>query len=549
MNFTPSALLAVSLSLVLAAPPAFAVKGHKIRAIPSTGMPLSAGAFAAGSAGSSKRFKYRGKFTLRAAARFSELKTNAHLPLQTVAQPPSAEVQSAPEPSQPRQPQDWRQGIAEQIQAALKAAGAAGQTDPSGESANETLGKLYAGGGSEDGSSAVPAAPGRWDQFPEARDKRLPILNNEGALVVGRAAVYYRAVMKWVEAWKKKVDLATTLDVMHDSYRDVVVKMDSLLAIADGRPVAAVNSHIDKTLEFVDGIAYFGGVKTAIHTHRVFVHPSHNPQSQIEEGKRRVSAYLENARKYYDPGGQADKIRIDPKNRNERKGIEKVILAFDTRGYKEIEDHIRKETKKWGSRYDIRFTSRYMKPLGGDQAVIKRLNQLTEKHSGDILRNIAEGVIYSRYVGLYLELKTIEEKVRQGHSIIESGRDLLDAKGIYITELDVVSKDKNGKVWINESKSARVDIPHEEVLQDKILYKLEIYLKNLALLNAKLGRGFGVNFPMGLEMRPHPITGERTFTPKSLALKHFLDDAVAELNAKKKYPFVITIEYIPGYPD
>jgi hypothetical protein len=97
-------------------------------------------------------------------------------------------------------------------------------------------------------------------------------------------------------------------------------------------------------------------------------------------------------------------------------------------------------------------------------------------------------VVYSRYVGLLLELKTIEHYKDRGYEILQGGRELFDADNKYITELDVVVRSPEGKVALVEAKSARVPLPPEDALKDKVVRKLETYRKHRDLLEKDIGR-------------------------------------------------------------
>ncbi len=108
------------------------------------------------------------------------------------------------------------------------------------------------------------------------------------------------------------------------------------------------------------------------------------------------------------------------------------------------------------------------------------------KHDGG-LQKIIEGVTYSRYVGLLLELKTVEHYVDRGYDLVQSGHELFDEDGMYITELDLIVRSPEGKTSLVEAKSARVPLPFQEVLRDKILYKLATYQKHWAALEEAAG--------------------------------------------------------------
>ena len=241
-----------------------------------------------------------------------------------------------------------------------------------------------------------------------------------------------------------------------------------------------------------------GKKKVAVHTHRVFFHHAQNPQSEISEGIRRVNGYIDEAEKMFAKGGKAER---------QLGQLDEVELVFDARGYQEIKDHLKLRGEKLAAATNGRITFKFiddLAPLPKEQAAIRaKLNELAKIYNGEGLSKIYEGVIYSRYVGLLLELKTVEHYHKLGYKILQSGRELFDDKGMYVTELDVVVQSPEGKVLLVEAKSARVGLPEQEVLEDKVVYKLRTYQKHRAALEAMIGHKIDqVVFSMDVAIDP-----------------------------------------------
>lgn len=311
------------------------------------------------------------------------------------------------------------------------------------------------------------------------------VVNDEGIQIVDReVARYYREIRRLVEALKSKgLDLSESLDVMDDSYAEIWAKLKTIERIAKDRNVADVNTHLAQTLFWVDATLKDNGRTTAIHTNRVYFHHAENPESEISEGKRRTDQYLREALENLKRSGKAEQV-LGP--------IDEVILAFDTRGYDEIKRYLKQEeaalAKAHGDRYRFVYLDELTAIPSTPDAVRRELNGMIGRYQKSGLEKINDGVTYSRYVGLLLELKTLERFVNGGYKILQSGRDLFDADGIYITELDaVVQSPQDGAISIVEAKSARVQIPLEQVLKDKVLYKLDAYKKHGALIKSSIG--------------------------------------------------------------
>ncbi|MDO8756988.1 MAG: hypothetical protein Q7J64_03155, partial [Elusimicrobiota bacterium] len=370
------------------------------------------------------------------------------------------------------------------------------------------------------------------------------IINDEGVKINDRAAIYYTEVRRMVAKYKGTIDLEESLDVMDDAYSDVLAKVSAVEAVAKGRGLEQVNTHLEETLVFVDGVLDDGAKKVAVHTHRVFFHKSKEPKSEIAEGIRRVDGYLKDAEKMFAKGGKAEQ---------QMGKIDEVELVFDARGYQEIKDHLKKRGEEINARSRGRIAFKFLDelaPLPKEQKEIRaKLNELVQKYNGEGLSKIYEGVIYSRYVGLLLELKTVEHFHKLGYKILQSGRELFDGNGMYISELDVVVEAPDGKVSVVEAKSARVGLPPEEVLEDKVAYKLRTYKKFKAELDAMIGKKFdAVVFSMDVAIDPNINRSE--VLPKDvrkLELIDFLRSKEAELS--KEYGFPVSFLFLQSGPE
>ena len=385
-----------------------------------------------------------------------------------------------------------------------------------------------------DGSRARAAAPAA----------AVFVINDEGVRINDRAAVYYKEVRRMVDLYKGTLDLSESLDVMDDAYGDVLAKVSAVEAVAKGRGLTQENTHLEETLVWVDGVLTDGKKKVAVHTHRVFFHHAKNPRSEITEGIRRVDGYIKDAEAMFARGGKAE---------SQMGRIDEVELVFDVRGYAEIKDHLRRRGADVAGRSGGRIVFKFLDelaPMPKEQAVIReKLNDLAKKYQGGGLSKLIEGVIYSRYVGLLLELKTLEHYHKLGYKILQSGRELFDTDGIYVSELDAVVLSPEGKVIVVEAKSARVGLPHEEVLNDKVVYKLNTYKKFQAQLDAMIGRKFdAVVFSMDVAIDPGAaVSGRLTERDmRKLELVEFLRSKEGELS--RKYGFPVSFLFLQSGP-
>lgn len=340
---------------------------------------------------------------------------------------------------------------------------------PAAASAGVSLDKMFSGAK----AAANPAAPER------------QVVNDEGIQLFGRPPAYYLEARRLVEKYKDQVNLEESLDVMDDAYADAWTKLAAIEGLAKSRQIADHNTRLEDTLMWVDGVLEDRGRRTAVNTYRIYFHKAPNPRSEIEEGLRRADGYLKQVLEYMKPGGRAEQALGR---------LNEVVLAFETRGYAEIKEGLkareREISKATKGRVRFAFVDEMTKVPQGAAETRAELNRLTKRYGAKVegLSKITEGVIYSRYVGLLLELKTVEHFFTKGYEILQSGRDFFTEQGMYITELDTVVRDpRTGRVSVVEAKSARVNIPAEEALQEKVIRKLEVYAKHRALLEKTIG--------------------------------------------------------------
>ncbi|MBI2362207.1 MAG: hypothetical protein HYV15_02340, partial [Elusimicrobia bacterium] len=399
--------------------------------------------------------------------------------------------------------------LAERVQALADAGGA--KAAPA--AARAELDRLFSGG-------AAPA-----NAVAEART-----VNDEGIEIFGRPPAYYKEVRRIVDKYKGRLDLSESLDVMDDSYADAWAKLAGVEAVAKSRRVDDHNTHLDGTLLWVDGILRDKGRQIAVNTHRVYFHPAKNPRSEIAEGTRRVNGYIDQALDIFKARGKAEQAfgRLD-----------EVVLVFDSRGYEEIKTALKAREREVAKATKGRIRFAYLDEVAavpsGVQQTRDALNRLIKRFGRtEGLGKIIEGVVYSRYVGMLLELKTVEYYLEKGWTVLQSGRDFFDADGMYVTELDTVVQDPaTGRVTMVEAKSARVPIPPEEALNEKVVRKLEVYQKHRARLEAGIGRAIDevvFSFDVG----------------QNAALAPYLRAREAELS--KRYGFTVKFLFLSSSP-
>lgn len=409
----------------------------------------------------------------------------------------------------------------------------------SGETA-QALSQNVAELGTGGGPSASPAAANiQLDKLfsgaPAAVNAALPerkVVNDEGVELYGRPPAYYLEARRLVDKYQDKVNLAESLDVMDDAYSDAWTKLAAIEGLAAKGNISDHNTRLEGTLMWVDGVLEDRGRRTAVNTYRVYFHKAPNPQSEIEEGLRRADGYLKQVLDYMKPGGRAEQALGE---------LDEVVLAFETRGYAEIKAGLKERekaiSKATKGRVRFAFVDELAKVPQGPEATRAELNRLTKRYGTKVegLAKITEGVVYSRYVGLLLELKTVEHFFLKGYEILQSGRDFFTQDGMYITELDTVVRDpRTGRVSVVEAKSARVNIPAEEALNDKVIRKLEVYAKHRALLEKTIGGKVSeivFSFDAGM----------------NTALPAFLTAKEAELS--KRYGFDVKFLFLSSAPE
>lgn len=324
------------------------------------------------------------------------------------------------------------------------------------------------------------------------------IKNDEGVWVGGRSAMQYVEIRRLYDKLSPLMDLSDTMNVMDDAFDEARVKLAAVEKAAAERDVAQSSVHLEETRTFVDAVLEGADGKViAEHTHRVYFHPADNADSEIAEGIRRVDAYLEEAKEDFKKGGRAE--------REMNRSFDEVLLTFDTRGYNEIAEHLRAKEAEFRREFGDRFAFAYVteRPPTKEQ-IHAEYNRLVDKYKDQPkgVMNILDGVTYSRYVGLLHELKSHEDSVDKGETVLQAGRDFFEelpqadgsTKRRYITEFDAVVRTADGTIVLREDKSVRIPLPLEKVMETTFLYKLEIYKKNRALIEKSLGAPLNVRF-------------------------------------------------------
>jgi hypothetical protein len=115
--------------------------------------------------------------------------------------------------------------------------------------------------------------------------------------------------------------------------------------------------------------------------------------------------------------------------------------------------------------------------------------------------------------------------------------------------LDAVVESPEGVVSVVEAKSARVGLPNEEVLRDKVVYKLNTYKKFQAQLDAMIGKKFdAVVFSMDVAIDPDAAAAGRLTDRdmRKLELVEFLRSKEAELS--QRYGFPVSFLFLQSGP-
>ncbi|MBI3553090.1 MAG: hypothetical protein HY077_11295 [Elusimicrobia bacterium] len=413
------------------------------------------------------------------------------------------------------------------------------QADPSGLGSAAEFGRLYAG---QRGGGSFVSAP----KQAESTELRL---NGDGVFVVGRADAYDQEATRIVAKRKGQIDYSEATDVMDDAYAEGFARATIMKRASQGSDEIedSHSAHIPMTLAWIDGIFKKGGKRIAVFTSRVYFHHAKNPQSEIAEGLRRVEHTIKDAAWLFRPNGKAE-AKVGE--------LDEVVLGFDTRGYKEIKDFVKTQEAKLNEAFPGRFRFVYLDEVAAVPKTIadmrKAVNELILEHKNDGLLDIIEGVIYSRYTGLLLELKTAEYYFDKGYKILQGGRELFDADGMYITELDVVVRSPQGVSYLIEAKSARVPLTRQDVLDGKILYKLDTYKKNRKRLEQSdiLGGPLNVVFSVDVGVPPAdvPVDGREEYVKRQRKLMTFLRAQEKELSKKYGFPVSFLFLYsVPGH--
>ena len=194
-----------------------------------------------------------------------------------------------------------------------------------------------------------------------------------------------------------------------------------------------------------------------------------------------------------------------PEGKRQYGKVDNYVFVIDTRGVPAIKEKITQRKKEieleYGDKYQVLFADEIVDANKSIGEKLEELNGWSYEYADDFEEDaidgnagshgrILYGTVYSRYVGLLLELVTLAELTENhGYKILQSGHEIKDEEGRYITELDVVAEDNEGVVSIIECKSARSKMPYNDILKSKVIYKLDTYLKYQDIINADLGEG------------------------------------------------------------
>ncbi|MEK7234355.1 MAG: hypothetical protein AAB268_11105 [Elusimicrobiota bacterium] len=414
-----------------------------------------------------------------------------------------------------------------------------------------------------DNSKAYKNAPVAPPDRSQAGPKGF-IKNADGVWVGGRVADLSVWIGRLYDELSPRVDLSGVMDVMDDAYDEARVKLMSVERAASDRDITQTSVHLEGTRNWVDAILRGeGGRNIAVHTHRVYFHPAPgNPASEISEGIRRVDKYLEKATNDFKQKGTAERGM----------GIKffQVELNFDTRGYKEIEAHLRGKEKEFSAVYGQRFIFRYItEPSMASAPLRAEYNRLVEKYGDQPkgVMNILDGVTFSRAVGLGHELNSHKIRLQKGLKITQAGRDFFGKKVLpdgriieeYKTEFDAVTepvadsgkppRDRDVMLW--EDKSVRIWMPLNVVMEETFLYKLRIYRDNRAIIEESLGGApLQVTFSVDVGGRNQDAAklGRLVWDdPRQKDLMEYLKESAPALS--EQYGFPISFVFVNSRPD
>jgi hypothetical protein len=414
-----------------------------------------------------------------------------------------------------------------------------------------------------DGGRDRAAAPAYAPQRGTASAPEGFVKNADGVWVGGRVAEQAAWIARMHAELSPKIDLADVMNVMDDAYDEARVKLKSVEKAAGDRKLAASSVHLEGTRNWVDAILTDAEDRhIAVHTHRVYFHPAPgNPASEISEGIRRVDKYLEKAKADFGPGGIAEAEFKEP--------FAQVVLNFDTRGYKEIEDHIRGKAAEFKAAFGDRYQFNYItEPKLASAPLRAEYNRLVEKYMNqpEGLRGILDGVTYSREVGVGHELNSHKKRLAMGLKITQAGKDFFGKKVLpdgriveeYKTEFDAVTepvadaakapKDRDVVLW--EDKSTRVWMTLEKTMEETFLYKLRIYRENRAIIESSLGGApLKVAFSVDVGGLNRRAAKQGVLVWKDLRQKELMEHlqkVAPELS--KEYGFPVSFIFVNSHP-
>ncbi|MDE2509788.1 MAG: hypothetical protein KGL74_01580, partial [Elusimicrobia bacterium] len=389
------------------------------------------------------------------------------------------------------------------------------------------------------------------------------IKNADGVWVGGRVAEQAVWINKMYAELSPIVDLADVMNVMDDAYDEARVKLGSVERSAADRQLAASSVHLEGTRNWVDAILTDkDGKNIAVHTHRVYFHPAPgNPASEIAEGIRRVDKYLDKAKDDFAAGGLAEQS-LNTK-------FAAVELNFDTRGYKEIADHIKTREAEFRAAYGDRYQFRYItEPKMASKPLRAEYNRLVEKYMDqpEGLMGILDGVTYSREVGVGHELNSHKKRLAMGLKITQAGRDFFGKKVLpdgriveeYKTEFDAVTepvadqakapKDRDVTLW--EDKSTRVWMTLEKTMEETFLYKLRIYRENRSIIEASLGGApLKVAFSVDVGGTNRRAAKQGVLVWKDVRQKELMEHLKASEKAlSAEYGFPVSFIFVNSHP-
>jgi hypothetical protein len=411
-------------------------------------------------------------------------------------------------------------------------------------------------------AAPVSAAPANGRQGQRGQQDSF-IKNADGVWVGGRVAEQAVWINKMVAELSPKIDLSGVTDVMDDAYDEARVKLKSVEKAAADRKLAASSVHLEGTRNWIDAILTDAdGRHIAVHTHRVYFHPApSNPASEISEGIRRVDKYLEKAKVDFGTGGIAEQEFKQP--------FAQVELNFDTRGYKEIADHIRGKEAEFHAAFGDRFKFNYFtEPKMESKALRAEYNRLVEHYMSqpEGLMGILDGVTYSREVGVGHELNSHKKRLAMGLKVVQAGRDFFGKKVLpdgriveeYKTEFDAVtepvadaakpSKDRDVVLW--EDKSTRVWMTLEKTMEETFLYKLKIYRENRAIIEESLGGApLKVAFSVDVGGTNRRAAKQGALVWKDVRQKELMEHLIKVApELSKEYGFPISFIFVNSHP-